>query len=89
MKWTRRCRSRRSWPRRNFVFGNNFGSPLFAPYVLSPADLALSNAMSGYWTRFAGTGNPNLPHDDDDWLEMAAIVTTWTMTWLMTPAMGV
>jgi para-nitrobenzyl esterase len=46
----------------NFVFGNNFGPPLFAPYVLSPTDLALSNAMSGYWTRFADTGNPNIRH---------------------------
>ena len=44
----------------NFVFGNNFGPPLFAPYVLGLTDLALSNAMSGYWTRFAATGNPNL-----------------------------
>ena len=44
----------------NFVFGNNFGPPLFATYVLGPTDLALSNAMSGYWTRFAATGNPNL-----------------------------
>ncbi len=44
----------------NFVFGNNFGPPLFAPYALGPTDLALSNAMSGYWTRFAATGNPNL-----------------------------
>ena len=47
----------------NFVFGNNFGPPLFAPYVLGPADLALSHAMSGYWTRFAAKGNPS--NDDD------------------------
>ena len=47
----------------NFVFGNNFGPPLFAPYVLSPTDMALSSAMSGYWTRFAGTGNPNIRHE--------------------------
>ena len=54
----------------NFVFGNNFGPPLFAPYVLGPADLALSRAMGGYWTRFAATGDPNgslpPPEGDDD-----------------------
>lgn len=43
----------------NFVFGNNFGPPLFAPYVLNGNDLALFRAISGYWTRFARTGNPN------------------------------
>jgi carboxylesterase family protein len=43
----------------NFVFGNNFGPPLFAAYVLDAADLALAQAMGGYWTRFASTGNPN------------------------------
>ncbi len=43
----------------NFVFGNNFGPPLFANYVLNAADLALSHAMGGYWTRFAATGDPN------------------------------
>jgi para-nitrobenzyl esterase len=42
-----------------FVFGNNFSPPLFPAYVLGPLDLALSHAMSGYWTRFAATGNPN------------------------------
>src|SRR5262245_3504401 len=42
-----------------FVFGNNFAPPLFPPYVLGPADLDLSHAMAGYWTRFARTGNPN------------------------------
>lgn len=46
----------------NFVFGNNFGPPLFASYALTGADLSLSHAMSAYWTRFAATGNPN--HDD-------------------------
>ena len=44
----------------NFVFGNNFGPPLFAPYVLGPTDLALSQVLGGYWTRFAATGDPNL-----------------------------
>ena len=43
----------------NFVFGNNFGPPLFAPYVLGAIDLALSEVMGGYWTRFAATGDPN------------------------------
>jgi len=47
-----------------FVFGNNFAPPLFPPYVLGPADLELSHAMAGYWTRFARTGNPN--SDDPD-----------------------
>ena len=46
------------------MFGNNFGPPLFASYVLGPTDLALSQAMSGYWTRFAATGNPNLTRRD-------------------------
>ena len=43
----------------NFVFGNNYGPPLFAPYVLNATDLALFRAISGYWTRFARTGTPN------------------------------
>ena len=43
----------------NFVFGNNFGPPLFANYVLSPDDLTLSRSMSAYWTRFAASGDPN------------------------------
>ena len=43
----------------NFVFGNNFGPPLFPAYTLGLADLALSRAMAGYWTRFASTGTPN------------------------------
>ena len=42
---------------RNFVFGNNFGPP--SNYVLNADDLALFGAISGYWTRFAATGNPN------------------------------
>ncbi len=42
---------------RNFVFGNNFGPP--SNYVLNPDDLSLFGAISGYWTRFAATGNPN------------------------------
>jgi para-nitrobenzyl esterase len=43
----------------NFVFGNNFGPPLFASYALNPAERALSQTIAGYWSRFAGTGNPN------------------------------
>jgi para-nitrobenzyl esterase len=43
----------------NFVFGNNYGPPLFPAYALSPSDRELFHAMSGYWTRFATTGNPN------------------------------
>jgi len=46
----------------NFVFGNNFGPPLFPAYTLGPADLALSRAIGAYWTRLASTG---LPNDDD------------------------
>jgi para-nitrobenzyl esterase len=54
----------------NFVFGNNFGPPLFAAYVLNAVDLALSQAIGGYWTRFASTGDPNTPdHDVVRWPE--------------------
>lgn len=48
---------------RNFVFGNNFGPP--SNYVLNAEDLALFNAISGYWMRFAATGNPNTDDDSD------------------------
>jgi para-nitrobenzyl esterase len=41
----------------NFLFGNNFGAP--SNHVLTAADLVLFRAMSGYWRRFAETGNPN------------------------------
>ena len=43
----------------NFVFGNNYGPPLFPAYALDSTDLELFHAMAGYWTRFASTGNPN------------------------------
>jgi para-nitrobenzyl esterase len=43
----------------NFVFGNNYGPPLFAPYTLGAVDLALFREMSGYWTRFMRSGSPN------------------------------
>lgn len=39
-----------------------FGDPSFADpgtYTPTPAELALSGQIMGYWTRFAGTGNPN------------------------------
>ncbi|PYR56962.1 MAG: hypothetical protein DMF91_20650, partial [Acidobacteria bacterium] len=42
---------------RNFVFGNNYVPP--TPYVLNADDLALFGAISGYWSRFAASGNPN------------------------------
>ena len=47
----------------NFVFGNDYAPP--TPYVLNEDDLALSGAISGYWTRFAATGSPNSTRDDD------------------------
>jgi para-nitrobenzyl esterase len=43
----------------NIVFGNNYAPPQFAAHALAPADVVLHNAMAGYWTRFAGAGNPN------------------------------
>jgi len=46
----------------NFVFGNNFGPP--SNYVLNADDVALFGAISGYWTRFAATGNPNVDSPD-------------------------
>jgi para-nitrobenzyl esterase len=39
-----------------------FGDPAFADpgnYTPTPAELALSGQIMGYWTRFAATGNPN------------------------------
>lgn len=47
----------------HIVFGNNYTPPLFAAHTLDAADLALHGQMAGYWTRFAGSGNPNA--DDD------------------------
>ena len=43
----------------NFVFGNSFGPPLFTPYSLGEADLALFRTVAGNWTRFADRGDPN------------------------------
>jgi para-nitrobenzyl esterase len=45
----------------NLLFGNNFGPP--SNHVLNDADMTLFRAMSGYWARFAASGNPNA--DDD------------------------
>jgi len=39
-----------------FVFGNFAGFTTFTP---SASDLALSTAIEGYWSRFAGSGDPN------------------------------
>ena len=41
-----------------------FGDPSFVDpgiYTPTPAELALSSQIMGYWTRFAATGNPNPP----------------------------
>ena len=46
----------------NFVFGNNYAPP--SSYVLSADDRTLSNAQMDFWTRFAATGNPNVPGQD-------------------------
>ena len=43
----------------NLVFGNNFGAP--SNHVLTAADLGLFRTISGYWGRFADTGNPTAP----------------------------
>lgn len=49
----------------NLLFGNNFGAP--SNHVLTGADLELFRAMSGYWRRFADTGNPNAPGEAVRW----------------------
>lgn len=43
----------------NFVFGNDYGPPLFPAYALTGEDLVLAQQVGGYWTRFAATGSPN------------------------------
>ena len=43
----------------NVLFGNNYIPPIFPNHALDDADDVLHAAMSGYWTRFAATGNPN------------------------------
>jgi para-nitrobenzyl esterase len=43
----------------NILFANNYAPPVFPAYTLGPAELQLSEAMAGYWTRFARTGDPN------------------------------
>ncbi len=52
----------------NILFGNNYVLPVFPSYILNADDQTLHTAMSGYWSRFAATGNPNT----DD-----ASVTRW------------
>jgi para-nitrobenzyl esterase len=56
-----------------------------AVYVPSAAEVSLSNAMVGYWTRFAATGNPNgadattWPHfnsDTDPYLQLDDTITS-------------
>jgi para-nitrobenzyl esterase len=42
----------------NFVFGNNFGPPLFPSYALNPTERAFSQTIRDYWSRFAASGNP-------------------------------
>jgi para-nitrobenzyl esterase len=41
-----------------FIFGN-FGNIAGSKYFPSAAETDFSQAMMGYWTRFAATGNPN------------------------------
>jgi para-nitrobenzyl esterase len=43
----------------NILFGNDYAPPVFASYALLAPERTLHAAMSGYWTRFAATGNPN------------------------------
>jgi para-nitrobenzyl esterase len=47
----------------NILFGNNYVPNQYPNHVLTATDLALHAQMAGYWTRFAGTGHPNV--DDD------------------------
>jgi para-nitrobenzyl esterase len=42
----------------NLLFGNNFGPP--SNHVLTEPDKDLFRSMSGYWTRFAKKGDPNI-----------------------------
>jgi para-nitrobenzyl esterase len=42
----------------NLLFGNNFGPP--SNHVLTEPDEDLFRSMSGYWTRFAKNGHPNI-----------------------------
>ena len=53
----------------NLVFGNTFGPP--SNHVLNGADTSLFQAISGYWTRFASTGNPNV--DDETVVHWSAM----------------
>jgi hypothetical protein len=41
----------------NLLFGNNFGAP--SNHVLTAPDIAVYEAMSTFWRRFADSGDPN------------------------------
>ena len=47
----------------NILFRNDYVLPQFANHPLNAFDNALHAVMAGYWTRFAGNGDPNI--DDD------------------------
>jgi para-nitrobenzyl esterase len=49
----------------NLLFGNDFAAP--TAHVLTPADLSLFSTMSGYWRRFAESGDPNEPGNRVEW----------------------
>jgi para-nitrobenzyl esterase len=56
-----------------FIFGNLQTLTTNTSYLLSSAEIALSNEMMDYWARFAATGDPNgagaiqwLPYDADE-----------------------
>jgi len=46
------------WKRFAFAGHNSVGDCVLTP---TPDELAFSNALMGYWTRFAAKGNPNGP----------------------------
>ena len=71
---------------RNFVYGNNFGPP--SNYVLNADDLALFGAISGYWTRFAASGNPNGADGIDDIDLTIATMTAMVITVPVTTALS-
>jgi para-nitrobenzyl esterase len=54
----------------NILFNNAYVPPQFASHALTAADTALHQAMAGYWTRFAASGDPNTEDES---------VTHWPM----------
>jgi para-nitrobenzyl esterase len=54
----------------NLLFGNNFAPP--TPYVLTPPDLVVFDAMSTYWRQFMETGDPNPPGRPVQWPQYIA-----------------